>query len=38
MFKLIAKMLYQYGLCSAGAASFHGPFEAKVPEQLKKSK
>lgn len=34
MLNWFAELLYHYGVLNAGALSFHGAFEAKVPESL----
>jgi hypothetical protein len=34
--KWVAALFFHYGIYSAGIPSYHGTFEAKVPEQLVK--
>ncbi len=35
LLSLIAKLLYRWGIESAGSASMRGTYEAPVPEQLR---
>jgi len=35
MMKLIANLLYRYGIITAAAPSYHGAFESEVPAQLR---
>lgn len=34
--EILAKLFCNYGVYTAGATSFHGTYEAKVPNVLKK--
>ena len=36
MLNWLANLLYRYGVINAGAPSFHGAFEAKVPDSLRR--